>query len=733
MSSMDPTDIWAWTYEDAARLKHEGGAKQVIVDGWNRFNSYLHRDAVAADLAIYRALSAAHAEGELRWELLLRHRRLQLWLNHDLKKALPEAIDLLTLATDERLRDVPERICAVHDIVECQVRMDGAGYYENIVANAEDVLAQLPERHSCASCARLNLAGAASAAGRSEEAENWIARFQANLHRPKESLVESTLDIAQVYEWLGKWEESEREYSAAEASARSREPDSYIDALLGLARVQAKTGKAVPAAQALGEALHFTKYSGGSYLLARLVETEGWVAEAAGHTDAALDYFVRAAKQYLELGRYRFAALTSLHAAELSREQGGEEAEVALEVAALAVGAMPPASQDVYQRLERLGRSPVSVSETTTDSEASSADGRKESALLPQQERVALEETLAAHLHTSNTRGVAMALYRLGHWYAIYDQPRAALDYLISNAVLERLLRLSMDDREDALNVLKGMQQTLPPGTILAALAEAMQSPSTLLAPLLDKLPAERWRWLVQSVANDVEDRPVVEPEPVNNDPQQAFEAWLEHAASMTVLIVRFREHIEADRCQLWVSGLDKMAEDIDNHLGPSGQGHELAKLARGLADLARGADAATVGQQVLPPFNPVIDQVVTVAKLPVWQHPGSSPLDLLVEQAAQRAVRGLRIHDDNRATGLANLAWRFELMTLDLEQHTQTQAIGSFLTALSKLMLADGDMNAIPDVSLQEPFGTILSAIVEAGSHQAEAPAAPADPSNDS
>jgi tetratricopeptide (TPR) repeat protein len=732
MISKDPTDIWAWTYEDAARLKQEGGAKQTIVDGWNQFNSYLHRDAITADLAIHRALSAAHAEGELRWELLLRHWRLQLWLKHDLKKALPEAIDLLSLASDERLRDVPERICAVHDIVQCRVRMDGVGYYEDIVANAKDVLAQLPERHPCASRARLNLAAAAAAAGRSEEAESWIARFQANRHRPKESWVESTLDIAQAYESLGKWEESESEYADAEASARDREPDSYIYALLGLARVRAKTGKAVSAAQVLGEALHCTKYSGGSYLLARLVESEGWVAEAAGHTDAALDYFVRAAKQYLELGRYRFAALTSLHAAELSQEQGGEDSEKALVVAALAVGAMPPASQDVYQRLERLGRSPVTVPETTSDSEASSADGRQEAALLSQQERASLEEMLAAHLHTSNARGVAMALYRLGHWYATHSQPRAALDYLISNAVLERMLQLSMDDREDALNILKGLRPKLPPGTISAALTAATHGPSALLSPLLDKLPAERWRWLVQGVGNDIEGRPVVEPEPVDDDPQQAFEAWLEHAASMTGLIVRFRERIDADRCTLWVSGLEEMAENVDNHLGPSGEGHELATLARGLADLARGADVVAVGQQILPPFNPVIEQVVAVAKLPVWQHPGSSPLDLLAEQAAQRAVRGLRIRDDNRSTRLATLAWRFELMTIDLEQDEQTQAIGSFLTALSKLMLADGEITAVGELSLQEPFSTILSAISAAG-NRVETPALPEEPGSHS
>src|SRR5579885_1802144 len=120
MSSKDPTNIWAWVEEDEERLEREGGAKQAIVEGWNNFFYYRRRgNAAAADQAIHRALEAARAEGELRWELLLRHWRLQLWLNHDLNKVLPEAIDLLSLATDERLRDVPQRICAFHDVVDC--------------------------------------------------------------------------------------------------------------------------------------------------------------------------------------------------------------------------------------------------------------------------------------------------------------------------------------------------------------------------------------------------------------------------------------------------------------------------------------------------------------------------------------------------------------------------------------------------------------------------------------
>src|SRR5215472_15634079 len=170
MGANDPADIWAWIHEDEGRLEAEGGQRASIAEGWDAFWHYYHRNFEAAETAISGAIEAAKSLGELRWELLLRHWRLQLWMSGDVTRALPEAVDLLSLATDERVRDVPQRICAFHDLVDCHVRMDAAGYYEDILANAQDVLAQLPERHTCATCARMNMAIAAGTAGHAEEA-----------------------------------------------------------------------------------------------------------------------------------------------------------------------------------------------------------------------------------------------------------------------------------------------------------------------------------------------------------------------------------------------------------------------------------------------------------------------------------------------------------------------------------------------------------------------------------
>ncbi len=717
MSNRDPADIWAWIYEDEERLEEAGGAKPAIVHNWRHFWHHYHSDAAAANQAIHAALETARAEGELRWELLLRHWRLQLWLNHDLNKVLPEAIDLLSLATDERVRDVPQRICAFHDLVDCHVQMDAAGYYEDIVANAQDVLAQLPASHPCASCARLNLIQAAGAAGRAQEAESWIAQFLAHLHRPKSTYVESTIALAKTYEALGRWADAEREYrEAAEDARKEEEINSYIEALLGLARVRLHTAGVEAALMTLRQARHFAKYERGAYLVARLLETEGYVAEAYGELAVALDYFTEATRQLLNLGRLRHAALTGLHAAEMARAAGLEPIEAVLALVAEAVEKMPPASRDVAQRLERLGGAPRSPRvQDPGDGPASLGEEVPGAASLEAGELGALEGALNSHLKSGNVRGAAVAFYRLGSWYVSHQQPRAALDYLIANAVLERLLCLPMSDREDALGALQHLREALPAGTVKAALAAAEQNPSPLLTPLLGEMSRARWQWLVRSVAAELEDKPVVDPEPEGESAEERFQNWLEHVASMTALILRFRGQADQAMCERWATQLDETAGEMQAQVAPDGQGRELVTLAYGLAALARGGAPEEVARQVLPPFDEVIAQIAAVAEEPVWNHPGSSPLEFLVEHAAQRSVRALRIHDEYRAPRLANLAWRFELMSLDLEKAEQLQPIQRFLHALCQFLRADGQTLPALDLPLEQPFDAILQAVYEA------------------
>jgi tetratricopeptide (TPR) repeat protein len=713
MSTSDPTNIWAWVYEDAEQLNKAGGEGAAMVARWREFEHYHHNNYTAADQAIGEALQAARALGNRRWELFLRHWRLQLWLDGDVRHALPEAVDLLNLATDERVRDVPQRICAFHDVVDCHVLMDAAGYHDDIVANSQDVLAQLPARHPCADCARMHLATAAGAAQRAEDADHWVAQFNANVYGKSWSAWPN--QIGWIYEQLGRWDDAKQAYERACKLAREGNTgDHYVEGLLGIARACAAQGDAQGAVAALRDAQHTAKYTGGASELARLMEVEGYVAEAVEEPKVALGYFTRAAQQYLDLGRYRHAALAALHGVEMAREKNVPSAEDALAIAARAVGAMPAASTDTRTRLAHLGAEPVPPAPERVSGAEGQASGMVD-------ERAVLESALAAHLASGNARGVALALYRLARWHADHEAPRAAVDYFIANAVLERMLQLTMNDREDALDALQHLRETLPAGAVEAALAAAESEPPPMLAPLLEGLPAPRWRWLVRSVASEVEGRPVVEPEPHAADGSYSFEEWLDHVASMAALIVRAGDRADRAQCERWAVGLDETAADMQERV-PEDQGRrEVLSLVTGLAALCRGTNPQEVIPTVLPPFNQIVEQIIALAGEPVWQHPGNWPLDFLVENAAQRAVGGLRLHDEHRATRLANLGFRFDLMALDLNAQERLRPIGAFLQALSQLVRADGDLESLAQPPLEEPFDAVLAAVAAAGKAEGE------------
>lgn len=726
MSANDTTNIWAWVMADAERLEREGGQRAAIAEQWERFEHFHHNDYAAADHAITLALDAAIATDELRWQLFLRHWRLQLWLGDDVARALPEAIDLLHLATDERLRDVPQRICAFHDVVDCYARMDPSGYHDEIVANSEDVLAQLPKRHTCADCARLHLASAAGASGRAGEAQAHLAQFAANAYNA--NWAGNTSSQGDVYEMIAQWDDAERAFRRTMELARGHNlGEYYLEGLLGTARALAGKGDLAGAVAHLSDARHTAKYTGGTYLLARLLEVEGYVAAAAEERGPAVAYLTQAAQQYLTLGRYRQAALSALHAAELEHTAGQSEGAQsegahtdtgadALDIAARAVGAMPPASRDVRDRLAALGRNPLlpaaADAPLTAQRDGDSAAPASATALA---ERRALEEALALHIAHGHAGAAATALFRLGRWHLERDEMRAAVDYLIMNAALERLLRLTMNDREDALGALSKLRERLPPGTVDNALTSAEAGPPATIQPLVASIAPAHWRWTIRAVAAEVGGRPAIEPESEDADEDNGFHAWLDHVASMTALILRFHDRLTRDQIERWTHPLDRMAEEIEPQLGPDRKGHEVLTFARGMAALARGDSAEDVLRSVAPPFNQVVEQAIEIARMPIWRHPGCSPLDYFVEQDAQMAVRALRLRDDHRADRLANLALRFDLQAIDLRTEEELAAVARFVAELARLVASGGVAQTTPEPPLEEPFAGVFAAVVAA------------------
>ncbi|MGZ3678722.1 MAG: hypothetical protein ACXWQR_09155 [Ktedonobacterales bacterium] len=721
----DDSSIFDWTYRDTERLSEAGGQKALIPERVHDFWSMYHSDFEGADLAIGEAIQAAQAESETRWELFLRHWRVQLRLKEDVRRALPEAIDLLTLAEDERVRDVPQRICAFHDIVYCHQAMDPVCYAEDTVENAQWVLAQTPARYDCADCARMNSATALAALGRREEALAALARFHANQNGNATSWLTSE---AYVYLLLEHWDDVERvARQAIEQARKNHVGDEYIQAHIYLARALIERGQIDAAGEALVECRRMSKYAGGSNLLAQLLEMDGRLEIAIG--ESGVDYLTRAAERYFALGRYREAAEAGLLAAERARDYvprqegsaGGAERvveeqpspEPALAIIAQALGAVRAADPRLAARLAAFGRVPVAPA-ARDEGYAAPASGCV---------RAGLEAELEAHLATGNPRGVATALYRLGAWLTQHEQPRAAVDYLILNGIMERALRLTHNDREDALLMLTEASTSLPPGVIEAAFAAIERSVPERFASIFGAMPAKRWRWLTRAVMAEWRGEVVVEPESYGEedqeqDQEQTFRSWLDHTASMTALVLRFHDRADPTSIARWTRALHEIVEESK---GPSGdEPNPLTAFAQALAALCEGAAPEHAVAMAQPPFVDTLRQVIELSAHPVWEHPGNWPLDYFIEHDAQMAVRALRARDERSATRRENMAFRFDLQALDMREQKSVADIARLLTVLAEMVRSDG---AIPAGAseLPEELQKILAAVSAAGKAQGE------------
>jgi MalT-like TPR region len=738
----DPTDIWAWVRTEIEEYRKKGERWEVMADNFAEFMSSLDDNNRSADITIARALEEAKALGDVRWELLIRHWRLQHWLRQSqTKRALPEAIDLMTLATDPQVRDVPQRICAYHDVVECFLEIDPVGYHTEIAENSQEILAQLPQRHSCATCARSNWMKSAAAAGNVEEAEHLIKQTQSWLNEKKRPATLRT--FAETYELIGKLDEAELYFKEASNLAREQKDTAqYLKSILPLARVLLTKSDVQAASRLIHQARQISKSKGGPEETVLLLALEGRLAFASNRISIGADYLTRAAQIYLDMGCYRDAAQSALDVAELLKKaspaeessENKEEANAsmiarALDVAAQAIGQLPPVSKDLYTRLEALDRKPITPSQSGLAQEVSSADE------LDARELALLQELLQGHIANGHLSQIVVTLYQIGRWYGIRNQNRAALDYLIASAALERLFKVDADERGDTLGTLKGLQKSLPAGTVEAALTSQEASIPEWLAPLLQNVPIAQWGWIIRAIGTEMRDEPIVEPEPKEEDATTQFNDWLEYAASLTALIVRFYPRIEEKDLQSWWDSLTEnhaqvelnvrqfREADAEGNEANIQQGLMIASFMQGLLTLAHGTAVEAVVPNVLPPLNQIIEQIGDVAQRPVWFHPGSTPIDYLVEQAAQETVAALRKQDEHRLRRLTNLILRYKLMNIDIQPEEELKGIARFLEALQQLLLLDGKELPVLNPPLDAPFNGVLSAIYASSQQEPKEP----------
>ncbi|HEX7941264.1 MAG TPA: hypothetical protein VF488_05640, partial [Gemmatimonadaceae bacterium] len=494
-----------------------------------------------------------------------------------------------------------------------------------------------------------------------------------------------------------------------------------------LARALIERGQIDEADAELTECRRTTKYAGGSNLLAQLLEMDGRLEIAMG--GSGVDYLTRAAERYFALGRYREAAEAGLLAAERARDyvppregtaDGAEGAaekqpipESALAIVAQALGAVRAPDTRLAARLAAFGRAPVAPAARDGGYAAPVSGGVREG----------LEAELDAHLANGNPRGVATALYRLGAWLTQHEQPRAAVDYLILNGIMERALRLPHSDREDALLMLTEAGKSLPRGAIEAAFAAMERSVPERFADFFGGMPTARWRWLTRSVAAEWRGEAVVEPESYGEmdqeeSRQQAFESWLNHTASMTTLVLRFRERTDPVGVARWTRSLHEIVEESK---GPNGdEPNPLTAFAQALAALCEGEEPERAVALAQPPFVDTVRQVIELVRHPVWEHPGNWPLDYFIERDAQMAVQALQAHDERSATRRENMAFRFEMQAMDLREQESVADIARLLTALAEMVRSGGAIPANAS-ELPEELQKVLAAVRAAGTAQGE------------
>ncbi|HZR43555.1 MAG TPA: hypothetical protein VFB12_25800, partial [Ktedonobacteraceae bacterium] len=486
----------------------------------------------------------------------------------------------------------------------------------------------------------------------------------------------------------------------------------FIEATINLVRVYLEKDDVQKALDMLKNARQNMKFQSQPDTLAKFAEVEGRVAARLQRPQTAIEHMTQAARLYLDLGCYRDAAETALYAAEVGREANIELPGEMLDLAAQAVGQLPPTSQDLYQKLASFDRLPI---EPTAEAQASDITSAQEQ---DQKDLHTLENLLQQHIAQGHIVDVGMTLYRLAVWHGGHNQMRAAIDYLVAEAALERLMKLPLDEREDAIRTLRGLRKDLPDNTIESALAAAQSGPPSWMLPLFPEISQRYWEWIIRGIEAEVADRPFVEPEPDEQEAGSSFHDWLNHAGSMTALILRFPAQCSPEERASWAEAMDETEREIANHNSdaPRAEIEPVLSLIRGFAALARGSSVAEVTASVLPPFTGIITQTDEIAQKPVWFHPDASPIDFLVEQAAQKAVRSLRNHDKERNRRLKNLALRYKLMAIDLREQEPLVPMAHFLDALRELVLLDGKQLPTLEQPLDKPFDAILTAVFESG-----------------
>lgn len=167
-------DIWSWVNTKRLDLISAGQDRlaQLVAEVPSAVcdNEHARVDAIIPEgVAMSRALD------EPWLELFFRHWALQSKvLRRGDATCLPEAVELLELASRDRYADCPQAVCVTQDLTGCYAFADGPGYVEERLAASRETLSRIDPGWPCFNCIASEHASALFDAERWDDALRWV-------------------------------------------------------------------------------------------------------------------------------------------------------------------------------------------------------------------------------------------------------------------------------------------------------------------------------------------------------------------------------------------------------------------------------------------------------------------------------------------------------------------------------------------------------------------------------
>lgn len=192
-----------------------------------------------------RLFSFAVEHHETRLELFVRHWSLQMrvGVRQEGVSALSEAVELAARASAVDAFDLPESICAAHDLCACYGNIDSVGYARERLAVIDEIVDRVSPASSCFSCVTRARCHILTDLDRTDEALEYLTRREQTVRAAGLSATKviGRFTRARLLAAAERWQEVYAELRGTVAERTSRREESefrrmYAEALFRLGR-----------------------------------------------------------------------------------------------------------------------------------------------------------------------------------------------------------------------------------------------------------------------------------------------------------------------------------------------------------------------------------------------------------------------------------------------------------------------------------------------------------------